>query len=184
MARGDALSADLPRGDEQLVELHVIVAHGARNRRAAFQIIRDERANHVEFELALEVHHVERNSEMLGDAARIVHIVMRAAAMLRRSIVLELRQATLIPQLHREADDGLRAVVQNRGDRGAIHAAAHGYGHGVGCGDGRSAGRCLELCERRQSLVPCLHQEMPALFVFNGESARRRSTACGIIAIT
>ena len=133
MAGGDAVGADLPRGGEQLVELHVVVAERARNRRAAFEIIVDERADHVVFEFALEIHHVERNAEMLGDAARVVDVVDRAAAMLRGAARFFLRQAALIPELHREADDRLAAIVKHRRDRGAIDAAAHGDGDGADC---------------------------------------------------
>ena len=38
----DAFGADLARGDQELIEFDVIVAHGARDRRAAFEIIGDE----------------------------------------------------------------------------------------------------------------------------------------------
>ena len=79
---GDALGADLPRGREKLVELHVVVAKRARNRRAALEIIVDERAHDRLLELALEIDHVIGNAQMLGDAARVVDVVDRAAAML------------------------------------------------------------------------------------------------------
>src|ERR1700722_390924 len=130
VAGGNALGANLARSDEELIELHVIVAHGARDGRAAFEIIRDEGTDDVELELALEIHDVERDPEMFGDAARVVHIVVRATAMLRGAVILQLRQAALIPELHSEADDGLRAVVEDRGDRGAVHTTAHRYGDG------------------------------------------------------
>ena len=82
---GNPFRPNLPRGYQQLIELHVVVAHGARNRRAPFQIIVYERFDHVQFELALEIHHVERNAQMLRHPPRIVHIVMRTAAVLRRA---------------------------------------------------------------------------------------------------
>jgi hypothetical protein len=47
--------------------------------------------------------------------------------MLRGLGSLELRQATLVPQLHGEADDGLAAFVHDRGDGGAVHASTHGH---------------------------------------------------------
>ena len=75
MAGGDAIGADLPRGDEELIELHVIVAMRARNRRAAFEVVVDERPNDGELELALEIDDVIGNAEMLGDAARVVDVV-------------------------------------------------------------------------------------------------------------
>ena len=136
VAGGDAIGADLTRGDEELIELHVIVAHGAGDGRAAFEVIRDERTNDVELELALEIHDVKRDAEMFGDAAGVVHVVVRAAAMPGGAVILQLRQAALIPELHGEADNGLRAVVEDGGDRGAVHAAAHGDGDGSRVGNG------------------------------------------------
>jgi hypothetical protein len=100
VAGGDAFGADLARGDEELIELYVIVAHGAGDGRAAFEIIGDEGADDVELEFALEIHDVERDAEMLGYAACVVDIVVRAAAMLGGAVIFELRQAALIPELH------------------------------------------------------------------------------------
>ena len=45
VAGGDAGGADLSGGGEQLIELHVIVAEGARDRSAAFEVVVDERAD-------------------------------------------------------------------------------------------------------------------------------------------
>ena len=100
VAGGDAFCADLARGDEELIELHVIVAQGARDGRAAFEIIRDEGADHVALEFALEVHDVERDAEMFGYAAGVVDIVVRAAAMLGGAVILQLGEAALVPELH------------------------------------------------------------------------------------
>jgi hypothetical protein len=114
MSGGNALGADLPRGDEQLIELHVVVAHGARNGRAAFEVIIDERLNHGQFEFALEIHNVKRNAQMLCDAAGVVNIVVRTATMLRPTVdILQLWQAALVPELHREAYNRLFAFVQD-----------------------------------------------------------------------
>src|SRR5580658_870611 len=145
MAGGDAFGADLSRGDEELIELHVVVTHGARDGRAAFEIIGDEGADYVEFKLALEVDHVERDAEMFGYAARVVHVVVRAAAMLGWAVIFQLRQAALIPELHGKADDGLRAFVEDGGYGGAVHTAAHGHGDRVRRDCGRRAGRGFEL---------------------------------------
>ena len=82
VAGGDAVGADLAGGGEELIELHVIVAEGARNRSAAFEVIVDERADYGVFEFALEVHDVERDAEMFGYAAGVVDVVDRAAAVL------------------------------------------------------------------------------------------------------
>ena len=60
VAGGDAFGADLARGGEELIELHVIVAERAWNRRAAGEIIVDEGPDHGVFEFALEIDHVIR----------------------------------------------------------------------------------------------------------------------------
>lgn len=78
---------------------------------------------------------------MLGDAARVVDIVNRTAAMLRGFSGLELREAALVPELHGEADDGLAALVHDCGDGGAVHSAAHGDCNGRdGAGSNRWRG--------------------------------------------
>ncbi len=70
---------------------------------------------------------------MFGDAAGVVHVIVRAAAVRGRGAVcgLHFGEAALIPQLHGEAEDGVAAVVEDGGDGGAIDAAAHGYGGGA-----------------------------------------------------
>ena len=145
VAGGDALGTDLARGDEELIELHVIVAHGAGDGRAAFEVVRDEGLDYIKLEFAFEIHDVERNAEMFGYAASVVDIVVRAAAMLSGAVIFELGQAALVPELHRQANDGLGAVVEDGGNGGAVHAAAHGDCDGVGGGDGWLVGCEFEL---------------------------------------
>src|SRR5579871_3623491 len=93
MPRGNFFCANLPRGQQQLIELHVIVAKRARDWSAPLHVVVHERADDRILELPLKIDHVVWNAEMLGDAARVMHVVMRAAAMLHRSIALKLRQA-------------------------------------------------------------------------------------------
>src|SRR3984957_13156481 len=97
----NAFRANLPGGEKQLIELHMIVAQRARNRSAPFEVIVHERTNHILLELALEVNHVKRDAQMFRNAASIVNIVNRTTAMLRWLRRLKLRQAALIPKLHR-----------------------------------------------------------------------------------
>ena len=66
---------------------------------------------------------------MLGDAAGVVDIVDRAAAVLGWCAGFFLWEAALVPELHCETDHGLAAVVEDCGDGGAIDAAAHCYGY-------------------------------------------------------
>jgi hypothetical protein len=84
---------------------------------------------------------------MLRDATRIVNVVERAAAVLRGTIALQFRQTALIPQLHREADDAARLLLQDGGYGGGIHSAGHGYGDEAGLRF-RADGQSLELCFR------------------------------------
>src|SRR6204780_4300281 len=130
MPRGDAFGANLASGDEQLVELHVIVAESARNRSTALQIVVHEGTDDVLLEFALQIEYVKRDAEMFGDATRIVDIINRATTMLRRLGGLELREAALVPELHGEADDGLAALVHDRSDGGTVHTSTHGDCHG------------------------------------------------------
>src|SRR5580658_2739366 len=62
VASGDAFSADLAGGDQELIELHVIVAHGARDGRTAFEVVRDEGLDYIELEFAFEVNDVKRDA--------------------------------------------------------------------------------------------------------------------------
>ena len=110
MAGGDALRADAARRLQQLVELDVVVAERAGNRRAPREILIDKRPHHIALEPLLLIHHVIGNAQVLGHAPRVIHVVERtAAARLRRigNAVLA-RQPRLIPKLQREPDDRVR----------------------------------------------------------------------------
>jgi len=63
---------------------------------------------------------------VLRDALGIVHILERAAALPVRAVEIKLWQTTLIPQLHRQADDRKPSLHENRRYSRAIHPAAHG----------------------------------------------------------
>src|ERR1700685_4717547 len=85
------------------------------------------------------------------------------------------RQASLVPQLHRQADDCLPAIAQNRRHRRAVHATAHRYRHGaIHCRDAL----CLNWF-RAWHLISWflwkLHYADTAL-TGRGERARSRST--------
>ena len=125
VAGRQAVGADLARGHEQRIELHVVVAHRARNRRAAREIFLDKRLHHGFLESLLVIHNVVRHAEVLGHALGVINVVERAAALAVRAVAVELRQAALVPQLHRQADDGKAALLQDRGNGRAVHAAAH-----------------------------------------------------------
>ena len=84
VAGGDAVGADLLRGHQQLLELDVVVAQRAGNRRAPGEIVLHEGAHHGVLEEPLEIHDVVRQAEVLGDALGVVDVVDRAAALAGR----------------------------------------------------------------------------------------------------
>src|SRR5690348_966714 len=136
MAGGDLVGADLPRGDEQLIEFDMVVAESARNRRAPAKIIGDKGTHDSFLERLLKIDNIKREAEVVCDAARVVNIVERAAAMRRRASGRELGQAALIPELHGQADDRLTGRVQESSNSGAVHTAAHGDGSQSGLSGG------------------------------------------------
>ena len=110
VAGGDALRADAARRLQQLIELEMVVAERAGNRRAPGQVLIDKRPHHVALEPLLLVDHVIRNAQVLGHVPRVVHIVNgTAAARLRRvrNAVLAC-EPRLIPKMQRQPDDALR----------------------------------------------------------------------------
>jgi hypothetical protein len=71
---------------------------------------------------------------VLSDTLGIVHIVERAATVLRGTIALQFWQAPLIPELHGQADDRTPLVLKYRCHRGGIDTTRHGYGNQAGRG--------------------------------------------------
>ena len=67
VAGGDAVGADLAGGDEELVELEVVVAEGAGDGRASGEVLADEGLDDVGLEAVLLVDDVVGDVELLGD---------------------------------------------------------------------------------------------------------------------
>ena len=106
MAGSDAVGADLARGDEQLIELEMVVAERAGDGRASGEILLDEGADDVALEALLLVDDVVRDVEVLGDAAGVVDIIDRAAAALHLlGHAFLAGETALVPELQREADE-------------------------------------------------------------------------------
>src|SRR5581483_2608836 len=82
MAGGEQIGANLASRDQQLVELQVVVAKAARNRRAAGEIFLHERLHNVALETLFLVDDVIRDADGLGDTASVVNVVERAATTL------------------------------------------------------------------------------------------------------
>ena len=68
MPCGNALSADLAGRQEKLIELQMVVAQGAWNRRSARQILTDKGPHNLLFETLLCVDEVVGNPEVFGHA--------------------------------------------------------------------------------------------------------------------
>jgi len=120
-----SIRADFARGFDELIELHMIVAERARNRRAAGEIVVNKRTDDSIFKTLLEIYNVMRKAEMFGDALGVVHIVDAAATMPFVSLRVEFGKAALIPKLHGEADDWSALLAQHCGDGGTVNATAH-----------------------------------------------------------
>src|SRR5215472_15414154 len=75
VASGDAVGADLTSGEEELVELEVVVAEGAGDGRASMEVLVDEGADDVGLEAVLLVDDVIGDAELLGYGASIVDVV-------------------------------------------------------------------------------------------------------------
>ena len=78
----------------------MIVAEAAGDGSAPGKILFHERADNLALETLLMIDYVIRNADVLGDAAGVVDVVMRAAAMWCGAVIFELRQAALVPELH------------------------------------------------------------------------------------
>ena len=138
VAGGDAAGADGARGLQQLIELEMVVAERAGNRRAPGEILADERPDHILLEALFLVDDVVGNAEVLGHAARVVHVIERTAAagLGRVGNAVLAGQAGLVPELQREADDvcaivGAVAAGEDRRYRRGVNSSGHGYGDGV-----------------------------------------------------
>ena len=115
------------RPTEQRPELHLGVAVRAGRRGLAVEVRAEERREHAGLELALQVHHVERDAELARDPAGVLRGVERAAAL------LELRDGIGdVVQAHPHADDVVALLGEQRRGDGRIDAAGHrdeGAGH-------------------------------------------------------
>ena len=122
VSRSNAARANAPRRLQKLVELEMVVAQRARNRRTPGQVLIHKRPHHIALEALLLVH--------------VVDIVQRAApAGLRRigNSVLP-GQPRLIPELQRKPDHcisriggAIARVDEHRRRRRGVHPSGHSY---------------------------------------------------------
>ena len=110
----------VPRPAQQRAELDVRVAVDARAWRSAVEVRVEERLEDAGVEFPLEVHDVERNPQLAGDAAGVVGSVERAAALLELGVAVG-----HVMEAHPDANDVVALLVEERrGDRG-VDAPRH-----------------------------------------------------------
>jgi hypothetical protein len=143
VAGGDTVGADLAGGDEELVELEVVVAEGAGDGGSSGEIFADEGLDDLGFEAVLLVDDVIRDVELLGHVARVVDVVDAAAAALDGlGHAFVSGEAALIPELEGEANEGVALGAQECGDGGGVDSSGHGDGDGLALVLGRG-GHCV-----------------------------------------
>ncbi len=119
MSRGHELSAEAARDREQLGELDPAVARGARARRLPRDVPVDERLHNRTRKKVASIKCVVRESQCVGDTARVVLILWRTAATV---VVVGLR---IVPQVQRYPDDFVPSILKpRRGDR-RVDPTAH-----------------------------------------------------------
>lgn len=123
MTRRQRLRAQVTGRVEQVVELYLLVAADAGNRRLPGDVAVGEGIDHRVLEALLVVEHVMRNAERLGDAARVVDVLPRAAG------AGAVRRLAVVVKLQRHPDDVVASFLQEPGDNRGIHAARHGDDH-------------------------------------------------------
>ena len=121
VTRRDRLAVvEVPRAAQQRPELHVRVAVDARARGPTIEIRVEERLEDAGIELALEVHDVERDSELGGDPPGVIGRVERATAL------LELRVGIGdVVETHPDADGFVTLACDERGGDRRIHSPGH-----------------------------------------------------------
>src|SRR6185503_4419603 len=116
----EAIGAEFTRKGDKVDELHPLVAERTGYRGSAFGIFIDEPLDHALAEAAFVVEHVVREAEPVGDCARIVNVLTRAAGS------GTLHGFSVVVELHRNADDFGSAASSERSRDGAVDAAGHG----------------------------------------------------------
>ncbi len=114
------LRAEIARRLEQVVELDLLIAGHARDRRLAGDVAVGKGMHDRVGEAALVVEHVMRNAELLRDPARVLNVLAGAAGALAPD------GGAVIVELERDADDLVpRASAERRHNR-RVDAARHG----------------------------------------------------------
>src|SRR5262249_57871244 len=109
--RGHRAGAEYLRALEQVLELEALIARHARDWRASREIGARELIDHLALEALAVVRDVEAHAEPVGDEARVVGVLERAAARARPG------------EVHRHANRLVPALDHERGGHRRVHAA-------------------------------------------------------------
>jgi hypothetical protein len=110
----------------------MVVAERAGDGRAAVEILVDEGADDIALETLLLIDDIVRDAQVLGDAAGVVDVIEAAAAAglgrVRDAVLAG--EASLVPELEGQADDGVSTLGEHGRNRRGIDSSGHGYGDG------------------------------------------------------
>src|ERR1035437_2286689 len=120
MAGRQHVGAQFARGDQQVVEFDRHVAFNAWHRRLAGDVALGEAVDHRFVEAALVVEHVMRNTDALGNAARIIDVLPRATR------PFSMGGGAVVIELQRDADHVIALGLEQHGGHRGIDAAGHG----------------------------------------------------------
>ena len=122
VAGGDPLGAEPPRVVEAHAELDLAIAEHVGVRRAAGAILLEEVREHALAVFAGEAHLVQRNAQLLADAARVLEVLGgRAVAVL-----------VFVPVAHEEPLHVVALLLQQQRGDGRVDAAGHADDDGSG----------------------------------------------------
>src|SRR5262249_50974670 len=124
MAGRDLIRAYLPGQRYQPRKLQPGITRYAGNRSSALEVVLHEGTHNRALELFFEIDHVKWESEVLGNAARIVHVVKRAATG-RLRLAAGTKPPALVHKRHRDPDNILAPALQQSRRNGTVHASAH-----------------------------------------------------------
>src|SRR5882724_10521713 len=120
----------------------MIVAETAGDRRASGKILFDEGTDYVALKTLFVIDDIVRDADGLGDTARVVDVVERAAASLDGlGHALVSSEAALVPELHRQADDVMPLNAEHGRYGRGVDSAGHGDRDGLGGHGGIVNGR-------------------------------------------
>ena len=108
---------------QEIVELDLLIAGDAGDRRLALEIAVGERAHHRVGEAALVIEHVMRDLEQIRDAPRVLDVLASATGALAPD------RLAMIVELKRDADDVVAFGLEQGRDHRGVDATRHGDDH-------------------------------------------------------